>query len=575
MDRSCRLEAVAVILMAVALACAGSSTSTGPGPDGAGAEPRENPFPSAGELEGFGLDDLDISDEMLPRPQQPAPSAAAPPQQREVWERRRPGLVLPSEAMHCVARELGSFFLAHGGQPGKSLRRYIASRCNATVPAYNFAYVHTTLPESTPEAEIFEQIRGSVAEKLQSLVVGGACTAGIWFGRSGERVVALAVAGKRQIHVEPVATLPGPDARIALEGEVLAPAAEVSATIGRGRFGFAPCSPDPEVAAPRFAFVCEADPADESAVVSVSYLPPGRLLGKVGLDVRVWPSGQPNALYRRPAYGEKRTVATRDAARSQLVDLLNDVRIEAGLSPLVEAREQSLIASALAPHFFAAMTGDTAEALADVVAMGMIAGWSVEGMLQSGHFTFTWVSETDDVDRMLSEALEYPTGRAVLLDPDAEKVAVGPIVAADSESPRMAALIGTYSLFSESAHVENAEHVYQRFQVERSRRGLSPATRLDEIEPLGMAAASRVQVGVEPHEALDDLLKSSVDVLQRAVNGWIAEVSDLDDLEFPEDFLDRPSVGIAVGVSYHQPEDEPWGRYVVMLVAAGPRSHRL
>jgi pSer/pThr/pTyr-binding forkhead associated (FHA) protein len=38
------------------------------------------------ELEGFGLDDLDISDEMLPRPQQPAPSAAAPPQQREVWE---------------------------------------------------------------------------------------------------------------------------------------------------------------------------------------------------------------------------------------------------------------------------------------------------------------------------------------------------------------------------------------------------------------------------------------------------------------------------------------------------------
>jgi hypothetical protein len=90
-----------------------------------------------------------------------------------------------------------------------------------------------------------------------------------------------------------------------------------------------------------------------------------------------------------------------------------------------------------------------------------------------------------------------------------------------------------------------------------------------------MAAASRVQAGVEPHEALDDLLQSSVDALQRSVNGWIAEVPDLDDLEFPEDFLGRPSVGIAVGVSYHRPDDQPWGRYVVMLVAAGPRSHQL
>jgi hypothetical protein len=64
-------------------------------------------------------------------------------------------------------------------------------------------------------------------------------------------------------------------------------------------------------------------------------------------------------------------------------------------------------------------------------------------------------------------------------------------------------------------------------------------------------------------------------VLARPVVGWIAEVSDLDDLEFPEDFLNRPALGVAVGVSYRKPEGEPWGRYIVMMVAAEPRSHRL
>jgi hypothetical protein len=76
-------------------------------------------------------------------------------------------------------------------------------------------------------------------------------------------------------------------------------------------------------------------------------------------------------------------------------------------------------------------------------------------------------------------------------------------------------------------------------------------------------------------DALEELLQSSVDVLQRPVNGWIAEVSKLEDLEFPDDFLNRSSVEIAVGVSYHKPDDEPWGRYVVMLVAAGAPTHRI
>jgi hypothetical protein len=210
-----------------------------------------------------------------------------------------------------------------------------------------------------------------------------------------------------------------------------------------------------------------------------------------------------------------------------------------------------------------------------MVALGMIAGWRVEGILQSGHFTSSWVTQTNDVDRLLSDALEYPLGRAALLAADVEKIAVGALLDADSESPVMAAVIGTYGLFSEEAHAANAQSVYERFEAERSQRGLRAARRLETIEPLCMEAAGSVQAGVDPRSALGDLLQVSTDMLQRSVNGWIGEVSNLEDLDFPDDFLLRPSLEIAVGVSYHKPPDQPWGRYVVMLVAAQPRSHSL
>src|SRR4051794_39729910 len=41
------------------------------------------------------------------------------------------GLIFPSEAMHCVARETGKFQLAKGGLPDDDLTRFIASRCGS------------------------------------------------------------------------------------------------------------------------------------------------------------------------------------------------------------------------------------------------------------------------------------------------------------------------------------------------------------------------------------------------------------------------------------------------------------
>jgi len=583
-----RSRRAAAALVAVALAgCTASPTP--PTPDE--AAPRSGRFPSAAELDRLAEqappeplslqrehdvdtwklagplpDRLEIELRAVDTPWDSLLSEAA---------RQRPGLILQTEAMHCVARETGLFFLTHRSQPGPSLQRYITSRCNAAVPGYRAATLFARVPEAVSEQEMFDRWRDSLSESVRQLTIGGPGTVGVWYGRSGEDALAMVVAGTRVVRVDPVETVLVPGATVVITGETLVPVEEVSAIISRSRFGFAACSADRSVALPRFSFECEADPADASAVVSVGYTPPGRLIAKAGLHLLVFPGGRASSEYHLPTYAEARVVRDAEAARAQFVAVLNDVRSDAGLAPLEEATAQSEVASALAPHFFAALLGNASETDADLVALGMIAGWSIDGMLQSGRFAWALSGRTRDVGRLLSTVLEYPGGRQVLLDPEAQQVAVGAIVESEGDDSALALLVGTYALFSESAHAKNAEGVYLRFQQARAERGLQQARRLEQIGPMSMEAAGLVQAGADPREALDRLLQSSAAALRRPVTGWLAEVSDLDDLEFPDDLVGLPAPEIAVGVAYHRPDPEPWGRYVVLLVVAEPRSHSL
>ena len=137
----------------------------------------------------------------------------------------------------------------------------------------------------------------------------------------------------------------------------------------------------------------------------------------------------------------------------------------------------------------------------------------------------------------------------------------------------MAAVFATYAIFSESSHDAMARRVYEKLEAERKQRGVGPPERIADVSRLCQRVASSVQGGEEPRDALDTLLRQSVDVLQRPVAGWIAEVSEIESLEFPEEYLRRPSMGIAVAVSHRRPKGDAWGRYVVMLVIADPESH--
>ncbi len=485
---------------------------------------------------------------------------------------RRAGLVASTEAMHCVARELGRFLLAHRGRPTESLKRFIQGRCHATVADVAFGYVDGRVPEGFDEAVLFSHWKGAIETTIERGVQGGPRSVGIWFGHDGGQAVAVVAYGRREVRVEPFDPFAGKDHRVEIEGEALNPSVRVSALVNRGRFGVQRCQRREGVEPPRFHFTCEVDPKDSVAAGALSITPPERLLSRAGLSLLLWPGKSTVDVYRAPRYAEPRTVADGSAVPADFVELLNRVRKEAGLGRVELDPVQSEAARELAPHFFAAMFDQAPGLTADLVVLGMIAGWGVDGVVESGHFSAAWVVRSNDLGRLLSNALEYPVSREALLAEGIDRVAVGSLLDTTSGREALAAVFGTYSLFSSESHAETARRVYEQLDAARGKQGLGEARRLDELEGLFQRAASMVGSGSEPADAMNMLLRESVDLLRAPVSGWVAEVRDLDQIDFPKEYLTSPTLRVGVAVTHKRRDGEPWGHYVVMLVVSDPEA---
>jgi hypothetical protein len=485
---------------------------------------------------------------------------------------QRAGLVVPTEAMHCVARELGRFYLAHRARPDDGLQGFIVARCHATVAQVGFGYVDGAASRSVPEAQLFEHWKPGVVDTIRKSASGGARAIGIWFGRSDDHAVVMVAYGTRRVRVEPFSPFAGRDAAVEFEGETLVPAVALSALVNQGRFGVAACEPDSEVQPPRFRFRCPVDRGDVSAHIALTLKPPNRLLGQAGLQVLAFPGKRTQDVYELPRHAQERRVESFEEVPESFVELLNEVRREAGLGPVQLDPLQSAAAAKLAPHFFAAVFQRAPEVAADLAVLGMVAGWSVDGVVRSGYFASSWVLRTTDVGELLARALESPSNREALLADDIDRIAVGPLFDATQGRESVAAVIGTYALFTGEAHGEFAAQVYEKLEADRREHGLGAPERLEQLEGLCHEAAGWVSSGEDPADAMNALLQRGVDVLRAPVSGWVAEVRDLDDLDFPLEYRTSPTVRVAVAVSHRKRPDEPWGHYVVMLVVSDPEA---
>jgi hypothetical protein len=470
-----------------------------------------------------------------------------------------------SPAMRCAADEIARFVLKHGALPTESLRRFTVARCGAVSSTATPLYWSVTAPASVRDEEVIAHARGHLGEMIGKTIAQGYRVIGLAAVRDADRIVVAAVTGTDDVRLEPGSRTLDASRRVTLRGTVRGEVASLSAMINQGDALAKHCEPDARVAPPRFAITCSLAEGDKSAWIELLARKPGRLLISDVADLLVY-EGDPSALtYKVQTSGAAAPVnAPADFTRA-LLDRLNGVRSRAKLPPLVLAPKQSAENTRLAGTLVDASHAND-DAIADRIAIGLLAGWNVDGLIRAGNFFSLEVAPTKDATAWLDFALERPLGRSVLLDPDVRKIAIGPAI--PDGVPALSAAVTTYALFESRDHSADEKRVLAKISAMRALHGAPAAVRVGGLDELAQEAALVQSKGKPPAEALQNVLDAAAQRTGGGVRGLVLETSDLDELPLPPELLAPGPLRIALAVTHHRAEGAAWGQYVVFIVVS-------
>jgi hypothetical protein len=468
------------------------------------------------------------------------------------------GTFTPAASAHCVARELGRFYLRHMAPPTERLRLLMDGWCGNTAVSTEVRFYGGTVPPPMRDAAVLAQWRQPVADLVAAMLPAPGAQAGIWYGREDGRAVVAIARAVPWATLEPASAAPDADGAVIVRGTVLFPVAEARILVNRGPLAVASCPLEPGVALPRFAARCMVDPTDPVAWIELTAVQPGRVLGKVVARVLARRDTAAAAYALADPIADEESSAGADA--DALTALVNRVRGAAGLRALAIEPEQSAQASRLAPHFFAGALGADPSAVTDRISLGLMAGWGVRARVASADLFTTWT--TDRRSRaLLAATLDSPAGRSVLLDPTATHLAIGDLD--DAVASLRGSLFVTYRALPDNGRAAHAA-VAARIQAERSKRGhralrlVAGAATLD----TDVAAALRAE---SPEVVLDGLLAEVARQSGGTVQGAYAIGPSVTDLPLPADTVTGGADGLLV-VAPYRPTGGAWWSWAMFLV---------
>jgi hypothetical protein len=468
-------------------------------------------------------------------------------------------------ALTCVARELGRFYLARGAWPGDGVRQFLGGACGALAPQAGYAYTHAQIPADVPEARVVEVWKDGLRAGLLDRLPTDATGTGFWFGRQGDRVVAVASYEVLRAEIAPFPLTPDDKGEVVIEGRVTGAVEHLGAYVNHGRFGVAPCDLDPAVPRPRFRAICRPDPGDRAAWVQLVQTQPRRVLALPFAQALIRRSEGDRPSYAESAYAAARPVSSAEGFTRAVLEALNANRAEAGLPAVRLAAVQSATAARLAPHYFAAALGAAPTGETDTIALGLLAGWQVPGMIRDAGFLSSFVAHTHDAGRWLGAALELPLGRQALLAPEIEEIAIGAQIARAPDA--LGAVVVGYQFHHENDHGRDVARLYQRILAARRHRGLPPIKRLSTMDRVLADALARVHAGLDqPRDALEVALQAGVVRFGNGMRGWVLETTSLDAVEIPAEVLEKPTLHLEVGVTHHKPRGAAWAQLVIVVV---------
>jgi hypothetical protein len=428
---------------------------------------------------------------------------------------------------------------------------------------YRLAWLIGDAPEAATEEQVLARSKAPFAAMLDKVPSGpGQLAVGVWFGRSGKKaLVALAVANVN-VELDPMPFTPDADGTVVVSGTLPGPTARLEALVTRGGLDYAECSADPAVKLPRFSLRCPANRDDLSARVNLYAFPPGQILGMLTADLLVFPHGKGTSSYVRPALRPGPGAPEDDAGRFTF--LLNGLRAELGLKPVVVSAGQSRVAQRVAPHYYASMYGPSSPKVADLVALGMMAGWEVDQVTHGAYFTEAVT--TGDVSAMLAEMMDSPGARRALFEPSVRTLAFGSFRVPARDV--LAAVVTTYAPFEERPPGEEARQVVDVLNRMRAERGLGPAQLVALPADVRAGMDQALAAGGSVRDAVQKVLERSVQLTRQSVSGASLETGSLKALEFPEEMLRRPALVVFVAMTHYRPPGLPWGVYVVGMAYA-------
>ena len=460
-----------------------------------------------------------------------------------------------SEPLACVARQTARFLALKGGSPPRGLSTFFKARCGVGAHGVATRWLTGTAAADVTDAALLEQWKDDVIKSTAPIAAGA--RAGIAMWREGDKVVVALAHVRDETTIEPLSMMPSDDGFIIVRGVTTRRADSIFGASNQGRTGTAECVNTEARAAPAFELKCPVSKGDESAWISISAREKGRVLGFEVLRVLARPSGAAASTWKAPTLVAKAPGATADDFVSQL----NAVRTQLSAPALTLSKAQTIDHTELAPFYFEA-NGKNDDELVDRIALGVMAGWRVEQEIMHGTFASSIVEGTT-VSELLAEMLESPGYRRNLLSPRAGVAAVGLF----QEGPLLGAVLSTYGSIQAPTWPDTANKVLTALNGQRQRNGKKPVQWVllpSTSEPTYAEAVSKRQYDSE--EALERFMSQAATITRRGVRGWRIPAFDLDDITWPADVLSKEQLDVMFVVTTERDEQEPWGRYVLLMV---------
>jgi hypothetical protein len=471
-----------------------------------------------------------------------------------------------SPPLLCTARELAGFHLKKQAFPAESLRRFMAARCGAVSPSVVPYFVSAAMPANVPDEKIVAEFRKQLVKLFDGKLASGHHLVGLAAARDADHVAIVTVMADDDVRLDPGSRAVDAKRQVTLRGGVRGDFAEIDALVNRGDAGTAPCMSDSSVRPPQFAIHCELAPSDRFAWVEVVGRKREGLLMHEVAETLIYEGDGNNLAYVSRHLGPAAPAGAGPEMAGLLVDRLNRVRRDAKLAPLTLATKQSAQNARLAGTLIDAMVGND-DGASERAALGLLAGWDVQGLIRTGGFFVGVVAPERDATAWLDFALERPMGRSVLLDPEARQIAIGPAV--PDGAAGVGAAVTTYTFFESDDHAADEARFVERLTQARAAADLPAPVRITGFDRMPAECAKVMREGKPVMAALQDLLDAAVERTGRPAHGYVLETNDLTRVEVPPQLLERGPMEVIVGITHHRAPGAAWGQFVIFAIVLG------